>query len=361
MIYANNATLVSLSVYRTGSSDNPAGSYTEDEYAQHRIALPQEEEACRLLLDYLVAGFTSEAWFHFQDVEKADKTSLYGAFESYFEANPGSNNTNAAAIEPAFWLHPIAQLVDQKMQEAQMTSCYLFVAHIDNLIADGEVTDAVGLFLAEGEKTAFSLREDAEGFCLSAGSILKPEHPERGCIVFATEKEEGFLVALSGDSGKAGRLWREVVLEVQEKQNDYLHTKACMGLCKEFVTEKLPGAHPVDKAAQAGLLHRSERYFRENDSFSVDSFAEEVIGEPEMIESFKSYREELGRNQEAPIPDQFDISEAAVKKGARVFKSAIKLDKNFHIYVHGDRERIRKGFDPQTGLHYYQIFFEEEL
>ncbi|MGE4568202.1 MAG: nucleoid-associated protein [Bacteroidales bacterium] len=361
MIYANNATLVSLSVYRTGSSDNPAGSYTEDEYAQHRIALPQEEEACRILLDYLVAGFTSEAWFHFQRGEKAGATSLFGAFESYFEAISAGNDSDGKALEPAYCLHPIAKLADQKMQEAQMTSCYLFVAHFEGLVADGEITDAVGLFLAEGEQTALSLREEAEGFRLSTGNILKPEHPERGCIVFATEKEAGFLVAVSGDSGKAGRLWREVVLDLQEKQNDYLHTKACMGLCKEFVTERLPEAHPVDKATQAGLLHRSERYFKENDSFSVDSFAEEVIRQPEMIESFKSYREELGREQEAPIPDQFDISEAAVKKGARVFKSAIKLDKNFHIYVHGDRERIRKGFDPQTGLHYYQIFFEEEL
>lgn len=360
MIYANNATLVSLSVYRVGSSDGSAELSSAGHCVRHRIMLP-EEEACCAILDYLVAGFTSEAWFHFQNQEGTNDSSLFSAFESYFESVSDDKSTDVAEDDPANRLDNIAKQVDQKMQEAQMTSCYLFVAHIGSLIADGEVTEAVALCLAEGGKTALSLCEEEETLRLSVHSILKPEHPDRGCIVFATEREEGFLVALSGDSGKTGRLWRESVLQLQEKQNDYLHTKACMGLCKEFVVERLPEAHPLDKAAQAGLLHRSERYFKENDSFSVDSFAEEVIREPEMIESFKNYREEVVRERETPVPDQFDISEAAVKKGARVFKSAIKLDKNFHIYVHGDRDRIRKGFDPQTGLHYYQIFFEEEL
>jgi hypothetical protein len=39
------------------------------------------------------------------------------------------------------------------------------------------------------------------------------------------------------------------------------------------------------------------------------------------------------------------IPESAVKKQARSIKSIIKLDKNFHIYVHGHRELIEQGVD----------------
>ncbi|MDR0687903.1 MAG: nucleoid-associated protein, partial [Prevotellaceae bacterium] len=59
-------------------------------------------------------------------------------------------------------------------------------------------------------------------------------------------------------------------------------------------------------------------------------------------------------------PERFGISEAAVKRQARVLKSVIKLDKNFHIYVHGRREYITRGYDEKTGLHFYQLFFREE-
>jgi hypothetical protein len=63
---------------------------------------------------------------------------------------------------------------------------------------------------------------------------------------------------------------------------------------------------------------------------------------------FAFYQQEY----EIDIPDDFTISDSAVKKQARIFKSVIKLDKNFHIYVHvnGDRRSIRlKGYDYSQG------------
>jgi len=38
----------------------------------------------------------------------------------------------------------------------------------------------------------------------------------------------------------------------------------------------------------------------------------------------------------------------------------IKLDKNFHIYVHGNRDLIEKGFDEAKGKNYYKMYFEQE-
>ena len=60
------------------------------------------------------------------------------------------------------------------------------------------------------------------------------------------------------------------------------------------------------------------------------------------------------------LPEQFSISESAVKKSSRSMKSVIKLDKNFHIYVHGGEGLIKKGYDPETGMAFYQLYFKEE-
>jgi hypothetical protein len=59
------------------------------------------------------------------------------------------------------------------------------------------------------------------------------------------------------------------------------------------------------------------------------------------------------------IVSEFDISTSAVKRQSKVFKNVLKLDRNFHIYIHGDRELIEKGVDPD-GRKYYKIFYKEE-
>jgi len=60
------------------------------------------------------------------------------------------------------------------------------------------------------------------------------------------------------------------------------------------------------------------------------------------------------------IADSFAISPSAVKKQAKVFKTVLKLDKNFHVYIHGRRDLIEKGYDEMSGKHYYKLYFEEE-
>lgn len=41
------------------------------------------------------------------------------------------------------------------------------------------------------------------------------------------------------------------------------------------------------------------------------------------------------------------------------FKGVLKLAKNFHIYIHGDRNKIEQGVD-EKGRKYYKIYYEQE-
>ena len=40
--------------------------------------------------------------------------------------------------------------------------------------------------------------------------------------------------------------------------------------------------------------------------------------------------------------------------------SVLKLDKNFHIYIHGDKKLIEKGFDDGKAMSFYKVYFKEE-
>ena len=85
-----------------------------------------------------------------------------------------------------------------------------------------------------------------------------------------------------------------------------------------------------------------------------------VRGEAAGNDRIKGYTGDYEREDEKVIADRCELSAPAVRRQARGITSVIKLDRNFHIYVHGDRQLIRKGFDDATGMHYYQLFFENE-
>jgi hypothetical protein len=78
-----------------------------------------------------------------------------------------------------------------------------------------------------------------------------------------------------------------------------------------------------------------------------------------MIESFRQFGSRYTESHDFDIASQFDISAMAVKKQARVFKSVLKLDKNFHIYIHGNTDLIEKGID-DNGRKFYKIYYQDE-
>ena len=78
-----------------------------------------------------------------------------------------------------------------------------------------------------------------------------------------------------------------------------------------------------------------------------------------MIQRFQKFGQDFQRENDVEIMQNFEITSQAVKRQARIFKSVIKLDKNFHIYIHGDRNRIEQGVDDR-GRKFYRIFYDEE-
>lgn len=49
-----------------------------------------------------------------------------------------------------------------------------------------------------------------------------------------------------------------------------------------------------------------------------------------------------------------------LKDEKRYFKHVLKLDKNFHVYIHGQKKYIEKGYDSDRDMNYYKLYFLEE-
>ena len=154
--------------------------------------------------------------------------------------------------------------------------------------------------------------------------------------------------------------WRESFLNVMPRENEYYQTNQLFDICKNFSQDMLTSQNKVDKADQVTFMKRAEQFFNTNDFFDSEQFKNDVIGNEQVSAAFEDYKRKF-ENQKMLSPiDQFDISGEAVKRGKKYFRSVIKLDKNFHIYVHANPDYIEKGFDEHKGLKFYKLFFSNE-
>jgi hypothetical protein len=235
-----------------------------------------------------------------------------------------------------------------------------YVVYFKNCIIDGETVDAVGLFKSENKDTFLKVYPAGDGFEIESQQGININKLDKGCLIFNTDRENGYVVAVVDNTNKGAeaQYWIDDFLHVRQRRDEYYNTQNLLSMTKNFVTQELPSRFEVSKADQVDLLNKSVKFFKEKDTFDMDEFANEVIGQPEVIDSFNRFREDYARDRDIEISDSFTISDSAVKRQARVFKSVIKLDKNFHIYVHGDRNLIEQGEDERGK--FYKVYYKEE-
>ena len=177
--------------------------------------------------------------------------------------------------------------------------------------------------------------------------------------MFNDNADDGYKVLLVDNTNKGdeAKYWKEFFLNVKPQEDTYYHTKNYLKMCKDFASEAFPEADRID---QMSLVQESAKFFKEEDAFDKVSFHEKVLQEPEIIDAFEDFKENFQDRNQMQIYDEFDINSEAVKKMKGVFKSVLKLDKNFHVYVHGNRNYIKKGFDEESNMNFYQLFYKEE-
>ena len=237
----------------------------------------------------------------------------------------------------------------------------LFVVRLSKVVYDGKSVSALGLFKSETKDTFLRFVSKNNNLEVENEIGANVNRLDKGCIILNHTDEKGYYVFTLDSSNRTdAKYWTDNFLGITLRQNEFTYTKDVLSLTKDFVANVLPSEYPVSKAEQVELLNKSVKYFKGKETFSMQSYEEEVLGDEKLIDSFHRHKDVYEQEREVELEDSFAISGSAVKKQERRMKSVIKLDKNFEIYVHGAEQLIQRGFDPQTGMHYYQIFFREE-
>jgi len=350
MITFFEATLAELSIHRIGNK-------LQDEFyvlSDHSMHI-KDEMLNQLLLRYFLSSFekVNEVYRFMHPNNDLSLNEVYHFAQEIF-ADGTLFHENSKKL--ATYLYEIAN-------HPKIKSGELYVAYFENVQIEGELHDAIGIFKSETKESYLTVYPEEKGFALSyEQEAINISKLDKGCLIFNTEKEQGFKVAVIDQTNRSAEAvyWKDEFLKLKIRNDNYNQTQNVLGVYKSFVTEKLDENFEISRTDKIDLLNKSMKYFKEKETFDIDEFANEVIANKEGIESFKSYKKTYEEEFDSPIADQFDINDAAVKKQAKTYKSILKLDKNFHIYIHGNKELIEKGFDDDRSMNFYKVYFRDE-
>ena len=255
----------------------------------------------------------------------------------------------------------IAKLLYELSVHPQIKSGDLFIVFFSDICLEDELIDGIGIFKSENRQAFLKVNSNNEDFSIHYDDGINVDKLDKGCLIFNTDRNKGYRVCIVDKSNKSieAQYWRDNFLQLKPCNDNYHNTKDFMVITKNFVTKQLKDEFEVSKADQIDLLNRSVDYFKTNEKFDKKDYENHVFKDEAIKKSFRAYDEDYRYLNEIEALDNFQISEDAVKKQARILKSVLKLDSNFHIYIHGDRELIEQGVD-RDGRKYYKIYYQAE-
>lgn len=311
--------------------------------------LQLDENETELMKNYFLNAFKSEETFQFYSDSYLSNNIIYNAVQGLFE--------DTTVFEE--WSKSIAQHLYDAAENPRVQSGELFVVYFPKE-SDDDI-EKVGIFKTEKREPFLKIDPNPQYKVLDLiqDRGISLHRIDKAALIYNTNKENGYVVQVV-DNNKNGDMyyWFEDFLKVQQRQDNFFHTTQTMSVFKDFIANRLPEEFEVSKADQADFLNRSLEFFKSKEEFKYDDFVNEVIEDKKVIESFIGFKSDYEQDMQISISEDFAINMQAVKKSQRHFKSVIQLDKNFHIYVHGDRKLLEQGNDDKGK--FYKVYYEDE-
>lgn len=283
----------------------------------------------------------------FEEYRFSDTSYMKEHIQDFFEGN-------IAEMELSCQL---ADIVYEQSEEEG--SCFFALLLLKGLVIENRITE--GILIARLDQREEILFPTVENQSVKADLFpgFRSSKVQKSALFINLADEAGFRILVQDNSVGESK-WKKDTLGVKPLVDKHFQTKHVLDMYREFVMEEAPKSFEMHKIDQSELMQRSINYMKNNQTFKMDDFQQQVLTQPKVIDAFNGYVEQKTIENEYRIPGEFEISPQAVKKQSKYIRSVIKLDKNFHVYVHGNREMIERGFDPESGRHYYKLFFKTE-
>lgn len=309
----------------------------------------QTEALRHVLKNSFLSPFDSEENFHFDHEAGCAYNFIYSLCCDIFD-------NLECILEKS---RQMASYLYDKSEHQKIKAGEFYVVLFHDVMLDGDSFDAIGLFKSEQKDKFLKVVNLGSMLNMEAEEGISTHKLDKGALVFAKNREDGFVVKIVDGVGKTdAQYWRDDFLGVESNSDEYTNTKHAMAMAKNFVVKELPKNYEISKDEQITLLGKTLEYFQGNEEFSMESFGEEVFGDMEVTENLVRFKEQYEAKNDITIEDSFGISAPACERQQRVYKRVIKLDDNIRIYISGSRENVLQGED-EYGK-FYKVYYENE-
>jgi hypothetical protein len=340
MIQTEETVISNLILHRINNGeDNSILSESEFDFA--------EEEEEKVLKKIFLKPFTAmSTTCEFKHAVNIEYNVLFNLSKKIYEGENFIENSQK-----------IAQHLSDCSTHPNIKEGDLFILKFEDVLFESKHFQGLGIYKFEDNESfmdASVVNKKAE-FKIRKG--IGTKKPDKACMILFTE--EPYTILILDNNANDTDYWQNDFINHQFKNDHINNTNDFLNITKNFITKQIAEDFDISRADQIDLLNRSVDYFKTNETFNKQDFEAKVFIDEGVVKSFRDYDENFRNEHHLSFADDFEISIQAVKKQARNFKSILKLDKNFHIYIHGNRDLIEQGIE-KDGRKFYKIYYEEE-
>lgn len=340
MIQIEEAVLSQLMLHRVAAND---GRSTLSEALFESTDETEDAVLKKLFLKPFMSHATT---FEFSHGVNLEYNVLFNLAKNIYEGGDFAENSKN-----------IAQHLIETSKHPNIKDGDLFIARFLDIQLGNKHFEGLGIYKFEDKESFIETKLGDKQMDLQFRKGLGSKKPDKACLILFTN--EPYTLLIIDSNSNETDYWQNEFIKHKSKNDFVNNTTDFLTLAKNFITDQIPNEYEVNKTDQLNFLNRSVEYFKSHETFDKEEFETEVFGDEKVIQSFRNFDETWRQEHEIELSDNFEISAQAVKKQARVFKSILKLDKNFHIYIHGDRELIEQGVE-KDGRKYYKIYYDNE-
>lgn len=237
----------------------------------------------------------------------------------------------------------------------------LYIALLHNVLYNNAECNAIGIFKSETKEPYLKVTRQSGEMQPVWDVGTNPGILDKGCIIFNTNKEEGYrVIVIDAKSRNDAKYWMDDFLHLKRYDSNYRKTQTVATACKQFITEHTA----EDKSEKSLALNKLVEYISENVSLDIAELSSAIGEAVPTLHGMEDFIVEYATQQNVAVEQGFSIDDEAVKKTKKSIRTAIKLDTGIEIKISSSsseqRQYVERGYDQERQMHYYKVYFHNE-
>jgi len=286
-----------------------------------------KQESKDYLMRYFLSSFQLNDFSRFSHAVELGMNEVYTLVKSLFKSQQNFVQQSQNLLK----------LLYDSADHPNIKSGELNIAYFKKVQFNDETIDAIGIYKSEVDVPFIKMMERKDNYFIEHEMGYALNKIDKACLIFNSHPKEGYQVLVLDKTNKNdAQYWVEDFLQVVPNGDEYHQTTNFLKITNEFISSEMANHFEIDKTDKIDLLNRSIDYFKGTEMISKKEFENKVLQDKAVIKSYQ----------------KFD-------NAYRESKSVLKLDKNFHVYIHGDKSQIERGVD-ENGRKFYKLFYHQE-